>query len=142
LHPSACAAKGQADVTDRIGDERAREVSGLFLAMTKRTQERRMSLQFPKYMYRVDPYSGAFQSTLVATAEVEAQLVAEGGEQGAAWTDDPNGHGVEVVPYPCELTPAGTLVHYASRPDANGNHPYGPAPTAPGIGGSIIARKA
>lgn len=95
---------------------------------------------YPKWMYRVDPYSGAFQNTLVASAEVAEQLVKEGEAQGAAWTDDPHGHGADVVPYPAELTPAGTLIHNPSRPDENGNHAHGPAPTAIGINGTVVVQ--
>lgn len=95
-------------------------------------------MAYPKWKHRRDPYSGAFQNTLVASAEVEAQLAAEGEAQGAPWTDDPHEHGIDVVPLPSELTPAGTLMHHASRPDANGNHAYGPAPTAVGVNGSIV----
>lgn len=89
------------------------------------------ALLFPKWKYRKDPDDGNFQSTLVADAETEKQL-------GPSWTDNPKEHGIEVVPYPCELTQGGTLIHHASRPDANGNHAYGPPPTAPGIGGTVI----
>lgn len=92
-----------------------------------------MALQFPKWKYSVDPVDGAFRSTLVGNAQAETEL-------GAAWTDDPHVHGIKVVPYPCELTPAGTLMHHATRPDANGNHAYGPAPTAPGVGGTVIGK--
>jgi hypothetical protein len=90
------------------------------------------TLKYPKWMYRKDPSDGAFQSTLVATEKVAAELAADG------WNDDPQSHGMKVVPYPAELTPAGTLMHHPTRPDANGNHAYGPAPTAPGIGGVVM----
>lgn len=88
-------------------------------------------MDFPKYKYRVDPHSGAFQSTLVGNAEAEQEI-------GPTWTDDPHEHGVEVVAYPAEMTLAGTLMHHPTRPDANGNHAYGPAPTHPGINGAVV----
>lgn len=92
-------------------------------------------MAYPKWLYRKHPTAGVFQSTLCASAEIEAELAADG------WNDDPQSHGMDVVPYPAELTPGGVLMHHASTPDANGNHPYGPAPTAPGIGGAVIGRK-
>lgn len=88
-------------------------------------------MAFPKWKYSVD--HDGFRSTLVASAEVEAEL-------GAAWTDDPHVHGVEVVPYPAEVTMAGTLMHHPTRPDANGNHAYGPRPIAPGISGVVVGK--
>lgn len=98
-------------------------------------------MNYPKWKYRIDPVDGAFQSTLVATAEAEASLDADGVKQGAPWTDDPHAHGVEVVPYPAELTPAGTLMHHPTQADANGNHPHGPAPTTVGIGGVVVGQR-
>lgn len=98
-------------------------------------------MAFPKWKYRVSHIPGeGFQSTMVGDAESEAALVADGVKQGAPWTDDPHEHGVEVVAYPAELTPAGTLMHHPTRPDANGNHAYGPIPTAPGINGTVVGR--
>lgn len=91
-------------------------------------------MNFPKWKYRKDPVDGAFQSTLVGNAQAEAEL-------GAAWTDDPHGHGIEVVPYPAELTPAGVLMHHPTQADANGNHPHGPVPTAAGIGGVVMGQR-
>ena len=88
-------------------------------------------MAFPQWMYRKDPHTEAFQSTLVGTAEIAAELAADG------WNTDPHSHGVEVVPYPAELTPAGVLMHHPTQPDANGKHPHGPKPTAPGIGGRV-----
>lgn len=90
-------------------------------------------MAYPKWKYTKDPVDGGFRSTLVGNAEAEKQL-------GAAWTDDPHEHGIEVVPYPAELTAGGQLIHHATHPDANGNHAYGPPPTAPGIGGTVIGR--
>lgn len=88
-------------------------------------------MAFPKWMYRKDPHTDAFQSTLVGNAQAESELAAAG------WNEDPHSHGVEVVPYPAELSPGGTLMHHQTQADANGNHPYGPPPTAPGIGGKV-----
>ena len=90
-------------------------------------------MNYPKWKYSTDA-QGNFLSTLIGTAEAEAQL-------GIAWTDDPHAHGVEVVPYPAVLTEDGRIVHHAARPDANGNHAYGPPPTAPGINGAAIERR-
>jgi len=90
---------------------------------------------YPKWKYRVHPSEGVFQSTLVGTAEAEQEI-------GDSWTDDPHEHGVEVVLYPAEVTPGGTLMHHGTQADANGNHPHGPAPTAPGINGVVVGRKA
>lgn len=90
---------------------------------TKPAKAAKPSRLFPKWKYRVDPASGAFQSTLVANADIEKEL-------GKSWTDDPHKHGVEVVPYPAELTAGGQIVHHGTRADANGNFAYGPAPTA------------
>jgi hypothetical protein len=89
-------------------------------------------MNYPKWKYSAD--SQGFRSTLVADARAEAEL-------GEAWTDDPHAHGFEVVPYPAELREDGTIVHHAARPDANGNHAYGPAPTASGINGAEIAKR-
>lgn len=84
-------------------------------------------MAYPKWKYRKDPQSGAFQSTLVGTAEAETEI-------GNSWTDDPHGHGVAVVPYPAQLYQNGTLMHFPDHcPDANGNHAHGPAPTVPGM---------
>jgi hypothetical protein len=91
-------------------------------------------MKFPKWKYRKDPTDGKFQSTLVGNAKAEEEL-------GPSWTDDPHEHGIEVVPYPAELSPGGQLMHHAHTPDANGNFAYGPPPTAAGIGGSLIGRK-
>lgn len=91
-------------------------------------------MKFPKWKYRKDPIDGVFQSTLVANVTVEAEL-------GETWTDDPHAHGIEVVPYPAEITPGGTLMHHGTQADANGNHPHGPAPTAPGIGAAVVGKK-
>lgn len=88
-------------------------------------------MKFPKWKYRVDPVDGKFQSTLVGSAEVETQL-------GATWTDDPHAHGIKVVPYPAEISLGGVLMHHKTNADANGNFAFGPAPTAPGISGSVI----
>jgi hypothetical protein len=93
-----------------------------------------MALQFPKWKYRKHPTLGFFQSTLVAKAEIEKEL-------GPTWTDDPHGHGVDVVLYPAELTAGGTLMHHGTGADANGNYAHGPAPTAPGISGGVIIGK-
>lgn len=89
-------------------------------------------MAYPKWMYRKDPAEGVFQSTLVGTEQIATQLAADG------WNEDPHSHGIEVVPYPAELTPGGVLVHHPTRPDANGKHAFGPKPTAPGIGGTIV----
>lgn len=91
-------------------------------------------MAYPKWKYRVDPVDGKFQSTLVGTAEAEAEI-------GPSWTENPHAHGLEVVPYPAELTPGGTLMHHGTQADANGNHPHGPAPTAPGINGTVIGTR-
>ena len=64
-------------------------------------------MNYPKWKYRKDPVDGKFQSTLVGNEKAEAEL-------GASWTDNPHEHGIVVVPYPAELTPAGTLVHHAT----------------------------
>lgn len=90
------------------------------------------TLNFPKWMYRKDPHTDAFQSTLVGNEVAAGQLAGDG------WNDDPHSHGMKVVPYPAELSPGGTLMHHPTRPDANGNHAFGPAPTVPGIGGVVI----
>lgn len=92
-------------------------------------------MAYPKWMYRKDPVEGGFQSTLVGSEEIATQLAADG------WNEDPHSHGIEVVPYPAELTPAGVLMHHPTRPDANGNHAFGPKPTAAGIGGSVVGGK-
>jgi len=87
---------------------------------------------YPKWKYRNHP-EGFFQSTLVADAEVDAEVSALG------YTDDPHEHGVEVVPYPAELTLGGTVMHHkAHGADANGNYAHGPAPTVPGVNGGSI----
>ena len=91
-------------------------------------------MAYPKWMYRVDPHTDAFQSTLAGNEKAAGELAADG------WNEDPKSHGVEVVPYPAELSPGGVLMHHATQADANGNHPYGPAPTAPGIGGVVVGR--
>lgn len=92
-------------------------------------------MAYPKWKYRNGAALG-FQSTLVGDAITDAELAKEG------WNDDPHSHGVEVVPYPCELTPGGILQHHAGiGRDANGNYAYGPAPTAPGSSGAVILRK-
>jgi hypothetical protein len=93
-----------------------------------------LNLKYPKWKYRVDPIDKVFQSTLVANAEAEAEI-------GPSWTDNPHEHGIEVVPHPAELTPGGTLMHHPIQADANGNHPFGPAPTASGIGGAVVGRQ-
>lgn len=87
-------------------------------------------MNFPKWKYRMHPTDGHFQSTLVANAEVEAEL-------GPTWTDNPHEHGVEVVPYPAELVD-GQVLHHALFPDANGNHAHGPSPTVLGINRTVI----
>ncbi len=89
-------------------------------------------MAYPKWMYRAR--DGDFRSTLVASEEVAAELTADG------WSDDPHAHGVAVVPYPAEVTLGGTLMHHPTRPDANGNHAYGPAPTVPGINGGVVGK--
>lgn len=89
-------------------------------------------MAYPKWKYSKD--ADGFRSTLVADAATEAQL-------GPAWTDNPHEHGVEVVPYPAELTVFGVVVHHPMTPDANGNHPYGPPPTTIGSMGATLARR-
>lgn len=48
-------------------------------------------MAFPKWKYRKHPDLGFFQSTLVASAEAEAELDAD-------WSDDPAASGFEVRP--------------------------------------------
>lgn len=91
-------------------------------------------MAYPKWMYRKHPAIGAFQSTLVADEKIAAELAKDG------WNEDPHSHGMKVVPYPAELTPGGTLLHHQTMSDANGKHPFGPAPTAPGISGSVVGK--
>lgn len=94
-------------------------------------------MKYPKWKYRVDPMSGAFQSTLVASAEIENEI-------GASWTDDPHAHGVEVVPMPAELLEDGSIIHSpegSRHEDANGNFAYGPKPTATGVLGRVRIAK-
>jgi len=91
-------------------------------------------MPFPKWIYRNTAEAG-FQSTLVGDEATEAALKADG------WSDDPQSFGVEVVPYPCELTPAGVLQHHIGiGRDANGNYAYGPKPTVAGGSGAQVLK--
>lgn len=101
-------------------------------AAAKKTSSRAPRLLYPKWKYRVDE-DGNFQSTLVGNATAEEEI-------GKSWTDDPHEHGVDVVPYPAELTAGGSVVHHGTRADANGNFAHGPAPTATGYNGVTVGR--
>jgi hypothetical protein len=91
-------------------------------------------MAFPKWMYRNSSEVG-YQSTLVQDEAIEKELTAAG------FGEDPKSFGVDVVPYPCELTPAGVLQHHAGiGQDANGNYAYGPRPTVAGIGGAQVLK--
>jgi hypothetical protein len=48
-------------------------------------------MAYPKWKYRKHPDLGVFQSTLVASAEAEAEI-------GDTWSDDPAGTGFQVRP--------------------------------------------
>lgn len=94
-------------------------------------------MNYPAWMYRnnADPTIG-FQCTQAGSAEVAAELVADG------WSDDPNAHGVAVVKYPAELI-GGVVKHVPHKHacvDANGNYPYGPAPTVEGFNTATVGR--
>ncbi len=63
-------------------------------------------MPFPKWKYRRHPEEGYFQSTLVASAEAEAQL-------GTDWSDDPASTGFQVRQaaqvHPSHFTPGEAL---------------------------------
>lgn len=61
-------------------------------------------MAYPKWKYRKHPTLGVFQSTLVASAEAEAELETD-------WSDDPASTGFEVRPasqlHPSHVTDGG-----------------------------------